>query len=99
FDGNDTWDVALGSYYSNAIVVLPGNGNGTFGEPIPTDPVPQVDWMAAGDFNSDGHLDLALSTGGAGVVEILPGLGDGHFGPPSGFIAGASLEGIVSADL
>ncbi len=98
FDANGTWDVALGSYYSDDIALFPGNGNGTFGAPLHTVSLPSVVSMTSGDFNGDGHLDIAFSTGNAGVVEVLPGVGDGTFGAASSFIAGASLGGIVSAD-
>ncbi len=98
FDANGTWDVALGSFYSDDIALFPGNGNGTFGAPLHTVSLPPVVSMTSGDFNGDGHLDIAFSTGSAGVVEVLPGVGDGTFGAASSFIAGASLGGIVAAD-
>ncbi|HEX4441440.1 MAG TPA: FG-GAP-like repeat-containing protein [Thermoanaerobaculia bacterium] len=96
FDGNGTWDVAVGSYYSDTIALLPGNGDGTFGAPLHTSHIPQVLSLTSADFNGDGHLDLAAST--PNLVEVFLGHGDGTFGLPSGFIAGASLSGIVSGD-
>src|SRR5580700_11123587 len=68
----------------DCIEVLPGNGDGTFGAPISTTPVPyNVTGFAivAGDFNDDGQLVVAVSGGyfSAYQVDILLGNGDGTF--------------------
>jgi hypothetical protein len=61
--------------------VLPGKGDGTFG--------PHIDsgvggglFLAAGDFNGDGKLDLAVNgenSNGAPTLSVLLGIGDGTF--------------------
>jgi hypothetical protein len=63
------------------VSVLLGNGDFTFGAPIP---IPTPDFFTAvtavaADFNGDGKLDLAISDGGQ--LEILLGNGDGSFTP------------------
>jgi hypothetical protein len=68
----------------DCIEVLPGNGDGTFGAPISTTPVPYNVTgfaIAAGDFNDDGKLDVAVSGGyfSAYQVDILLGNGDDTF--------------------
>lgn len=81
FDLNGTQDLAVASEFNNAIVVLPGNGDGTFGAAIRSDlgfsqrPI----FIAAGDFNGDGTPDLAAANFASGTVSVLLGNGDGTF--------------------
>jgi hypothetical protein len=71
---------------SNLVVILLGNGDGTFQSPVeyPTGGSPE--WIAAIDLNGDGTLDLAISTGEAqsgpqAGLAVLLGNGDGTFQP------------------
>src|SRR5688572_2283584 len=64
----------VGGRPNDQVVVLLGNGDGTFSaeQVIATgfsNPVP-------GDFNEDGHVDVAVTS------AIIPGNGDGTFGAP-----------------
>ena len=72
----------------NCVEVLPGNGDGTFGEAVITVVPYDVDGFALvlGNFNSDKKLDAAVSGGfgSADQVNILMGNGDGSF-TPNGF--------------
>ena len=66
FTGNGIPDLAgLDTSYGNQIVVWPGLGNGTFGQPIKdpfVDSLDPYDWvMASADFNGDGRPDLAVA--------------------------------------
>ncbi len=75
FNGDGKLDIATGNY--SGVVVLPGNGDGTFRSPIVSVPnEPEVPLIAA-DFNGDGILDLAWEGGTSG--ETLLGKGDGTF--------------------
>lgn len=83
------------------VSILLGNGNGTFQDHVdyPTGVGPT--WVAAGDFNSDGKLDLAVSEGSGGggtTVGVLLGNGDGTFGPVAHYQAGINPAYVVTAD-
>jgi hypothetical protein len=63
----------MGSYYSgdHGIAVLPGNGDGTFGEEIGVGSLGSH-VLVAGDFSGDGHPDIAFATGNAfGVLFFV----------------------------
>jgi|HubBroStandDraft_6_1064221.scaffolds.fasta_scaffold00377_5 hypothetical protein len=69
----------------NQIVVLLGNGDGTFQQPVMSTVNPASPFtLAAGDFNSDGATDIIVSN--AGTINqyqfsIFLGNGDGTFQP------------------
>ena len=93
FNGDGIVDLAVASPGANTVSILLGNGNGTFqahhdfstgsGTQNPV-------WLAVGDFNGDGNLDLAVANASADTISILLGNGDGTFnlksslGVPSG---------------
>jgi len=82
------------------LTILLGNGDGTF-TPTPTSPTVgnQPSYMTAGDFNSDGLIDLAVSNMGDGTVTILMGNGDGTFTPTTNPpTTGTEPQGLVAAD-
>jgi hypothetical protein len=108
-DGNP--DLLLSNPYSPSsenIVVLLGNGNGTFQPPatygsggfFPAS-------IAVADLNGDGKLDLAVANCGAsacngseGVVGVLLGNGDGTFQPAVNYDSGGSVTyGVAIADV
>jgi hypothetical protein len=69
-------DVLFGNDGAHAIV-LPGNGNGTFGFPIISRSGNSPSNVSVGDLNGDGKPDLFLGGNGSGAV--LLGNGDGTF--------------------
>jgi hypothetical protein len=88
FNNDGKADLAVADEGVNRIVVLLGNGNGTFQSFIPTpvatnpnallsNPTPMS--LTAGDFNRDGKLDLAVGNYFDAAVALLVGTGDGHF--------------------
>jgi hypothetical protein len=97
FNGDGYPDLAIADYYaadfsaSKGLIILLGNGDGTFQSPTPI-PIEQYGptWVTVGDFNKDGKLDLAV--GGPSVgrdlfvgggLAILLGNGNGTFGSPT----------------
>lgn len=67
---------ATGNGSSNVLMLL-GNGDGTFTPASQQPSVPLTDGVAAGDLNSDGVPDLVVGT--SGYYAILLGKGDGTF--------------------
>jgi hypothetical protein len=94
FNGDGKPDVAVMDSYQNAITILIGNGNGTFGTgqfitgvgstPCIYSDQPSNCSMAVGDFNHDGKADLAETSAGDNEVIVLLGNGDGTFAPAPG---------------
>jgi hypothetical protein len=87
FNGDGKADLVTANSGSSTVSVLLGTGDGTFAA-APNSPIPlagQPSFVAAGDFNHDGKLDLAVTlasqgpNGGPGAVEVLLGNGDGAF--------------------
>jgi len=64
---------------TNNISVLLGNGDGTF-QAARTFPVGnRLEFVAVGDFNGDGKLDVAVASYNTNTVGVLLGNGDGTF--------------------
>jgi hypothetical protein len=80
FTQSGNLDLAFTDWVVNRVVILLGNGDGTF-QPPRTFSAPNPVGIAVGDFNEDGNLDLALvETGGTGDGAIAIFLGDGKGG-------------------
>jgi len=100
FNGDGKLDLAMTDSGSNTVIILLGNGDGTFGAtttiPVGNNP----DAIVAGDFNNDGKLDLAVANNGDSTVTLLLGDGDGTFTQASGspYATGAGPYQIVAAD-
>ncbi|HEU5352635.1 MAG TPA: FG-GAP-like repeat-containing protein [Terracidiphilus sp.] len=105
FNGDGKLDVAIADsgstkYPDSGITISLGNGNGTFMEPgTPVIPVGQsLSATVAGDFNSDGKLDLAVTDYAGNQVFILLGNGDGTFQTPIPIAVGNAPAAIVAGD-
>ena len=91
FTGDGKLDLAVAGDVYNSVTntdvgevsVLLGNGDGTFAPPVTYAVEYNPESIVAGDFNSDGHLDLA-EDGSSGVIVLL-GNGDGTFQAPKTF--------------
>lgn len=100
FNGDGKLDLALTSADGNCVLILSGNGDGTFtqGSPILVGKQPSA--IAVGDFNADGKLDLAVTNEGDNTVTILLGNGDGTFTQAAGspFAVGGGPTSIAVGD-
>src|SRR3989441_51383 len=88
FNADGKLDLAVTNLSNNIVIVLLGNGDGTFQAartfPVSTNPA----LVAVGDFNGDGKPDLVVSNVGSNTVSVLLGNGDGTFQPALSFPVG-----------
>jgi hypothetical protein len=83
FDGNGTADLAVGDIVTGPVMVMLGNGDGTFREPVlhPAGGTgPNV--IIAVDMNLDGKLDLVTANRGSSSVSVFLGREHGVFREP-----------------
>jgi hypothetical protein len=101
FTGSGRLDVAVSglNYRGSTVSVLLGNGDGSF-QPARTYPTGTGSvFVAEGDFNGDGILDLAVAGGvGTNKVSVLLGNGDGSFQAPRLFSAGNNPTAVAVGD-
>jgi len=93
-------DLAIADWLSNQIVILLGNGDGTFQPSRKFRAVNPVA-IAAGDFNEDGNLDLAVVNAngtGDGSLTIFLGDGKGGFKLSTKYPIGVASSSVVLAD-
>ena len=74
------------------VEVLAGNGDGTFQAGVAYSAGAGARYVASGDFNGDGHVDLAVS---GTNLTILNGNGDGTFGAAT-TVSALSLTGPIA---
>ncbi len=91
FNGDGIPDLALTFDDRGSVLVLLGNGDGTFtGAPAVSIPCGCGNFqVAVDDFNGDGNADLVVTgnAGGTGYTSIFPGNGDGTFAASLNFRA------------
>jgi hypothetical protein len=101
-DGHPDLAVANnGSSVFGSVSLFLDNGDGTFQTPVTISVGNNyLYWMAAGDFDNDGQLDLAVVNGGSpGSVSVLLGNGNGTFRAPSiPTIVGTNPSFVAAAD-
>ena len=79
-DVNGDGFIDLVAVAHSQIIVLPGTGTGSFGQPI-VSTISLAEFFAnpvPGDFNGDKHIDIAVADS-KGNIDILQNTGDGHF--------------------
>jgi hypothetical protein len=99
FNNNANLDLAFEGVdnLGNSVVILLGNGNGTFQPPFEYSAGSESGPLATAQLNSDGNLDLVTATGPDAYV--LLGNGDGTFQQAVGYATGTSVaSGVVVAD-
>ncbi|MEO8096952.1 MAG: FG-GAP-like repeat-containing protein [Acidobacteriota bacterium] len=98
WNGDNIADLAvITGTFSGTVLVLLGNGNGTFRDSQTVTVAPNARDIAFGDFNRDGKNDLAVS--GTNAVSVLLGNGDGTFSVARHWILGREPKTIVTLDL
>jgi hypothetical protein len=102
FDAGDTVDVV--ALAGQEVVAFLGNGDGTFGQAIPTslgvgEPGVDAEELEAAHLNGDGNLDLVATLGFDDQVATLLGNGDGTFQPPLLLTGMGRPIGLAVADL
>jgi len=85
-NGDGTPDLIVSTY--SGIVTLLGNGDGTFRAGPFTAVQTLQSFVAAGDFNNDGKVDVAVTDYQNGFVHILLGKGDGTFNQVAQYLIG-----------
>lgn len=90
-------DLLIADYQGKQIVVLPGNGNGTFQSPRFSPTVLHPSVMTVGDFNRDGKPDIAA--GCEKSVEVKLGNGNGTFGVSKSYSAANLVFALSQASL
>jgi hypothetical protein len=82
FDGDGARDLVVVDYRSYEVAVLMGNGNGTFGGPVPYSTGPSPATIAVADLTGNGVPDLAVPNwdfNAGSTLSVLVGNGDGTF--------------------
>lgn len=100
-DGKPDLVVALNGPMANGGNALVGSGGGTFTVAAAFSTVGQATWLALGDFDGNGSLDLAATLGPGvqnGNIAVLPGHGDGTFAGASGVVGEQDPVAVVSGD-
>jgi sugar lactone lactonase YvrE len=102
FNSDGNADLAVVDYQGNAVIILLGNGDGTFtaaaASPVSVGSEPYA--VVIGDFNGDGKPDMAVTLDSPGLVAVLLGNGDGSFTAASGspWTVGQDPYQIVTGD-
>jgi hypothetical protein len=78
FDDDGVFDLVVADPASTAYF-LRGKGDGTFLAAVPFVEAQTARWVAVGDWNNDGRLDLATANHDALTVTVYTGQGDGNF--------------------
>ncbi len=102
-DGDGDLDVV--SHGEGSPVVLPNQGSGTFGSPLPLGSYPGMYYdPVVADVDRDGHADIAFSTrsdwfGPVGFLTVLRNRGGLSFGPAASYAVGPNVTEAGIADL
>jgi hypothetical protein len=94
FTGDGILDI-FSTDSSGNLYLLKGVGDGTFGFATTIPTAPALEYLAVGDFNNDGKVDVALADAN---ISILLGNGDGTFQPAKSFALASPASSIAVGD-
>jgi hypothetical protein len=98
FNGDGNSDVAVAC--TAGVIVLLGNGKGSFGAPSAPFAAGTTPFgLATADLRGLGVLDLVVSNSGSNNVSILLGTGNGTFGAATNVAVGTTPMGVAVADV
>lgn len=94
-------NISIGAY--TGITVFLSNADGSMQPGVSYDPNGtnfMLEYVAVGDFDGDGKLDIAATDNNNGLVQIFTGVGDGTFAIGATYSTGVSANplGIVASD-
>lgn len=101
FNEDGKLDLVAAGYGSDKLLVLLGNGDGTFSGPTLWKGGLRMDSIAVADFNGDGHSDIVVANEvfPASRISVLLGSGDGTFQPRVSFgVKGLSPQQVIVDD-
>ena len=103
FNGDGKLDLVVAGDSGDypGLIVLLGKGDGTFQTAQSIDAGPDLESLAVGDFNGDGHLDLVVTNilpDFTSTVGILLGKGDGTFESPQSYGPGSFFSSVAVGD-
>lgn len=99
FNGDNKLDLALADRNLKAILVFPGNGNGTFGAPVSIEQIFDPIQLTVTDLNQDGRPDLlALNDRFSSNISVLMNDGNGGLLKPLNYGVGDFPKEAAVAD-
>jgi uncharacterized repeat protein (TIGR01451 family) len=105
FNGDGKSDLALANTGGDDVSVMLGNGDGTFQTALHSkvagpndDPTGGPTYVAVGDFNGDGKLDLVTANSNNATISVLLGNGDGTFQKSVAYTVGSTPVRIAIGD-
>jgi hypothetical protein len=101
FDKDGKLDLAVAdrSESAGSVVVLTGNGDGTFLRGVRIPVAVSITQIAVADLDRDGRLDIVVSCSTPNEVAVLLGNGDGTFRSPATIPLPSAALAILAADL
>ena len=90
-------DIAIADFPNETIGILPGHGDGTFGDTLRVATGPQTYAVLIADVNGDNKRDLIASNWTS--VAILLGFGNGRFGGPVPYPTATNTYHLAIGDL
>ena len=96
FNGDGKLDLVVTESNPDSVLVLLGNGNGTFQAGVNYAVGASPLSVAVGDFNRDGKLDLAVANGNN--VSVLLGNGNGTFQASVNYAVGTGARSVSVGD-